>query len=52
MTDYNVEHTVLRVQQRHDIVFGSLLNLVQYFAEIGGFDALFTLLQMGTAPST
>ena len=48
--DYNVEKTYQRVNQKHQIIFGSLCNLVQYFAEVGGFDALLRVLQMGTAP--
>ena len=47
-TDYVVEHIIQRVQQKNEIIFGSLLNYVQYFAEIGGFDALLALFKMGT----
>jgi len=39
-----------RVFQKQDIVFGTLLNYVQYFAEVGGFDALLQLFSMGMHP--
>ena len=39
-TEYNVEQIRSRVFQKSEIVFGTLCNYVQYFAEIGGFDAL------------
>lgn len=36
-----------RVYQRQELVFGTLCNYVQYFADIGGFDALLSLFKMG-----
>lgn len=35
------------VKEQNNLVFGNLLNYVQYFAEVGGFDALLAVLQMG-----
>lgn len=40
---YKPEHSKVRVQAKQDLVFGSLCNFVQYFAEIGGFDAIINL---------
>ena len=42
---YQPEQSKIRVHQRQNLVFGSLSNFVQYFAEIGGFDAIINLLK-------
>jgi hypothetical protein len=39
------------VKDKNEVIFGSLLNYVQYFADIGGFDAMLALLQMGMSPA-
>lgn len=44
--DYPVEKVFQKVQTRHEIIFGSLCNYVQYFAEIGGFDAIANLFKV------
>ena len=33
------------MHQKQNLVFGSLCNYVQYFADIGGFDAIINLLK-------
>ena len=38
--DYHVELVIQRVAYKQELVFGTLSNYVQYFAEVGGFDAL------------
>lgn len=38
----------MRVIQSNNIIFGKLLNFTQYFAEIGGFDALIAALKIGS----
>ena len=45
--DYMVEAVRQRVFMKQELVFGTMSNYVQYFAEVGGFDALFSLLSMG-----
>ena len=45
--DYIVEHVIQRVKSKEEIVFGTLCNYVQYFAEVGGFDSLISLFRMG-----
>lgn len=35
------------MKDRKDLHYGNLLNWVQYFAELGGFDAVLTALNMG-----
>jgi len=46
-SEYNVEQVRSRVYQKNELIFGSMCNYVQYFAEIGGFDALLQLFKMG-----
>jgi ubiquitin carboxyl-terminal hydrolase 9/24 len=45
--NYNPESARVRVYEKRDIEFGYILNWVQYFAELGGFDAIFNVLSMG-----
>lgn len=44
---YNPESARVRVYEKRDIEFGYILNWVQYFADLGGFDAILSLLSMG-----
>ena len=44
---YDVEEISRRVKQKNELIFGNLLNNVQFFAEVGGFDALINLFKMG-----
>ena len=46
--EYNVEQIIHRTNSKHEIVFGTLSNYVQYFAEIGGFDAMLACFKMGS----
>ena len=45
--EYQPELVIQRCNSKHEIMFGTLFNYVQYFAEVGGFDALLDLLKMG-----
>ena len=47
LKQYPTQDVFNRVHEGQDIIFGSLCNYVQYFAEVGGFDALLQLFQMG-----
>ena len=47
--EYNVEQVIQRVRAKNEIVFGTLCNYVQYFAELGGFDTMLNLICMGTS---
>jgi len=49
--EYNVELIRTRVFQKNELVFGTLCNYVQYFTEVGGFDALLNLFSMGQEES-
>lgn len=42
---YSHEDAKSRALMKHNLVFGTLCNLVQYFADIGGFDAIINLLK-------
>jgi hypothetical protein len=44
---YNPDTSRHRVLEKKDIEFGLLLNWVQYFADLGGFDATLAVLAMG-----
>ena len=44
---YNSDPSRQRVKERRNIEFGQILNLVQYFAEIGGFDGVLSVLRLG-----
>lgn len=48
--EYIVEQVIQRTNLKREIVFGTLSNYVQYFAEIGGFDAMMALFRMGMQP--
>jgi hypothetical protein len=49
---YEVEQIQKRVSSKNELIFGTLLNNVQFFAEVGGFDALINLFRMGmSAPA-
>lgn len=37
------------MRDRQDLKYGHVLNWVQYFAQLGGFDAILRLLEMGLA---
>ena len=45
--EYQPELVIQRVNAKNEIMFGTLFNYVQYFAEVGGFDALLNLFRMG-----
>lgn len=44
---YNPELSRHRVHEKKDLEFGLLLNWVQFFADLGGFDAILAVLSMG-----
>ena len=44
------EEVFENVRRKNEIVYGSLLNNTQFFAEIGGFNALIALFKMGMEP--
>jgi hypothetical protein len=44
---YTFELARTRVWNRRDLEFYSLSDLVQYFASIGGFDCVLSLLKLG-----
>ena len=48
---YSHELAKHRGETRTDIVFGSLCNFVQYFADIGGLDAIVNLLKFSAEAS-
>lgn len=45
---YIPDDSKARIIHKDNLVFGQMLNFVQYFAEIGGFDAVLGLLKLGT----
>lgn len=45
--NYSPEISLQRVREKKDLDFGLLLNWVQYFADLGGFDATLAVLAMG-----
>lgn len=47
-TKYIPDESRARVIHKENLVFGQMLNFVQYFADIGGFDAVLGLLRLGT----
>jgi hypothetical protein len=48
---YIPDESRARIIHKDNLVFGQMLNFVQYFADIGGFDAVLGLLRLGTQPS-
>lgn len=45
---YIPEESRQRVIHKDNLVFGQMVNFVQYFADIGGFDAIIGLLSLGS----
>jgi hypothetical protein len=45
--NYNSDQSKSRVNDKKDIEFGLILNWVQYFADLGGFDAVLDVLSIG-----
>lgn len=45
---YIPDESRARVIHKENLVFGQMINFVQYFADIGGFDAILALLKLGT----
>ena len=46
--EFDLDEAKENIVQRKNIVFGSLVNFVNYFAQIGGFDAIIDVLRYGT----
>lgn len=46
--DCEVEVTKVTIAERKNIVFGQLINFVNYFASLGGFEALIVALSTGS----
>jgi len=44
---YIPEASKQRIVHKDNLVFGQMVNFVQYFADIGGFDAIINLLKLG-----
>ena len=47
-TKYIPDESRQRIILKENLVFGQMINFVQYFADIGGFDAIIGLLSLGT----
>jgi predicted Zn-dependent protease len=47
---YVPEESRSRIIRQENLVFGQMINFVQYFADIGGFDAILNLMRLGTQP--
>jgi hypothetical protein len=47
-TKYIPDESRQRIILKDNLVFGQMINFVQYFADIGGFDAIIGLLSLGT----
>lgn len=45
--NYNTDLAAKKVNERKDIEYGYIFNWVQYFADLGGFDAVLNVLSMG-----
>ena len=45
--DANYEYHRNRIKERKELFWGTMANLLQYFADIGGFDAILDLIRMG-----
>ncbi len=45
--DYDVDEVKEWISQRKNLVFGQFINFVNYFAELGGFDAILDILKQG-----
>ena len=44
---YIPEASKQRIVHKDNLVFGQMVNFVQYFADIGGFNAIINLLKLG-----
>jgi hypothetical protein len=45
--DYDIDEVRRMIEYRKELVFGQVINFVNYFGEIGGFDAILDILKAG-----